>query len=125
ETLRGATRRRVNGPDRVLFVDSSFGLGYMRPATTFLTPAGGAETAFGHTGMGGSLGLGDTEHGLGLAYTMNRMAGAASGNLRAYRLAEAVYESLPRTPRPAGPRPRAGWRPALPGPPPPAPGASG
>ncbi|WP_440071046.1 serine hydrolase domain-containing protein [Streptosporangium sp. OZ121] len=96
ETLRGATRRRVNGPDRVLFLDSSFGLGYMRPALTFLTPARGAETAFGHTGMGGSLGLGDVEHGLGMAYTMNRMAGAASGNLRAYRLAEAVYESLPR-----------------------------
>ncbi|WP_329425225.1 beta-lactamase family protein [Streptosporangium sp. NBC_01495] len=97
ETLRAATRRRVNGPDRVLFVDSSFGLGYMRPAMTFLTPARGAESAFGHTGMGGSLGLGDAEHGLGVAYTMNRMAGAASGALRAYRLAEAVYESLPRT----------------------------
>ncbi|GAA3418759.1 hypothetical protein GCM10018952_55560 [Streptosporangium vulgare] len=97
ETLRDATLRRVHGPDRVLFLDSSFGLGYMRPALSFLTPARGAETAFGHTGMGGSLGLGDVEHGLGLAYTMNRMAGAVSGNLRAYRLAEAVYESLPRT----------------------------
>ncbi|MGJ6960968.1 serine hydrolase domain-containing protein [Streptosporangium sp. G11] len=97
ETLREATRRRVNGPDRVLFVDSSFGLGYMRPALTFLTPARGVESAFGHTGMGGSQGLGDVEHGLGMAYTMNRMAGAASGNLRAHRLAEAVYESLPRT----------------------------
>jgi CubicO group peptidase (beta-lactamase class C family) len=95
ETLKGATRRRVNGPDRVLFVDSSFGLGYMRPSLTFLTPAGGAESAFGHTGMGGSLGLGDVEHGLGMAYTMNKMAGAVSGNLRAYRLAEAVYGSLP------------------------------
>jgi CubicO group peptidase (beta-lactamase class C family) len=94
----------VNGPDRVLFVDSSFGLGYMRPALTFLTPARGAETAFGHTGMGGSLGLGDVEHGLGLAYTMNRMTGAASGNLRAYRLAEAVYESLPGQAGPTGAR---------------------
>ncbi|MEU4831834.1 serine hydrolase domain-containing protein [Streptosporangium sp. NPDC023615] len=93
-TLREGTRRRVNGPDRVLFVDSSFGLGYMRPALTFLTPPAGAETAFGHTGMGGSLGLGDAEHGLGMAYTMNRMAGAVSGGLRGYRLAEAVYASL-------------------------------
>lgn len=100
EVLRDATRRRVHGPDRVMFVDSSFGLGYMRPALTFLTPARGAESAFGHTGLGGSLGLGDAEHGLGMAYTMNRMAGAVSGSLRAYRLAEAVYESLPRA-RPA------------------------
>ncbi|MGC5016130.1 serine hydrolase domain-containing protein [Streptosporangium sp. DT93] len=94
QTLREATRRRVNGPDRVLFVDSSFGLGYMRPSMTFLTPPAGAETAFGHTGMGGSLGLGDAGHGLGMAYTMNRMAGAVSGGLRGYRLAEAVYASL-------------------------------
>jgi CubicO group peptidase (beta-lactamase class C family) len=95
ETLGEATRRRVHGPDRVLFLDSSFGLGYMRPSLTFLTPAGGVESAFGHTGMGGSLGLGDVAHGLGMAYVMNKMAGAVSGNLRAYRLAEAVYGSLP------------------------------
>ncbi|GAA3444995.1 serine hydrolase domain-containing protein [Planomonospora venezuelensis] len=96
ETLHDAVRRRVEGPDRVLFVDSSFGLGYMRPSLTFLTPARGAGTAFGHTGMGGSLGLGDVEHGLAMAYTMNRMAGAVSGSLRAYRLAEAVYDALGR-----------------------------
>ncbi|GAA3165379.1 serine hydrolase domain-containing protein [Planomonospora alba] len=94
ETLRDAVRPRVAGPDRVLIVDSSFGLGYMRPAMTYLTPERGARTAFGHTGMGGSLGLGDPEHGLAMAYTMNRMANAVSGSLRAYRLAEAVYASL-------------------------------
>ncbi|WP_433253743.1 serine hydrolase domain-containing protein [Streptosporangium sp. CA-135522] len=94
ETLRDALRRRVGGPDRVLVIDSSFGLGYMRPAMTFLTPARGAESAFGHTGMGGFLGLGDVEHGLGIGYTMNKMANAVSGSLRAHRLTEAVYASL-------------------------------
>ncbi|GIH98790.1 serine hydrolase domain-containing protein [Planobispora takensis] len=94
ETLRDAMRRRVHGPDRVLFIDSSFGLGYMRPALTFLTPARGAETAFGHTGMGGFLGLGDVEHGLAMGYTMNKMADAVSGSMRAHRLAEAVYDAL-------------------------------
>ncbi|WP_245656363.1 serine hydrolase domain-containing protein [Microtetraspora fusca] len=93
-TLSDAMRSRVGGLDRVLYVDSAFGLGYMRPAMTFLTPARGVESAFGHTGMGGSLGLGDVEHGLAMAYTMNRMAGSVAGNLRAYRLAEAVYDSL-------------------------------
>ncbi|WP_344979996.1 serine hydrolase domain-containing protein [Streptosporangium fragile] len=93
-TLRDAIRRRVHGPDRVLFVDSSFGLGYMRPALTFLTPARGADSAFGHTGLGGFLGLGDPGHGLGMGYTMNKMADAVSGSLRAHRLAEAVYDSL-------------------------------
>ncbi|MGV9773575.1 serine hydrolase domain-containing protein [Streptosporangium sp. NPDC003464] len=93
-TLAGAVRRRVDGRDMVLCVGSSFGLGYMRPALTFLTPTAGAESAFGHTGMGGFLGLGDVEHGLGMGYTMNKMTGAVSNSLRAYRLAEAVYGSL-------------------------------
>ncbi|MEV7966364.1 serine hydrolase domain-containing protein [Sphaerisporangium sp. NPDC088356] len=95
ETLDDAMRQRVGGPDRVMFIDSAFGLGYMRPALTFLTPAKGAETAFGHTGLGGFLGLGDVRHGLAMGYTMNKMSNSVSGSLRAYHLAEAVYDSLP------------------------------
>ncbi|MFI6790180.1 serine hydrolase domain-containing protein [Nonomuraea sp. NPDC050383] len=91
ETLRDALRPRVGGPDRVLHLDSSFGLGYMRPASTFFVPS---ATAFGHTGLGGFVGFGDPEHGLAAAYVMNRMADAVSGSLRAYRLTEAVYRSL-------------------------------
>ncbi|WP_170317311.1 serine hydrolase domain-containing protein [Acrocarpospora corrugata] len=94
ETLSDAVRRRVRGPDRVLYIDSSFGLGYMRPALTFLTPAAGEETAFGHTGLGGSIGLGDVENGLGVAYTMNKLADAVGGSLRAYHLVAATYDSL-------------------------------
>ncbi|MCT9933987.1 beta-lactamase family protein [Planotetraspora sp. A-T 1434] len=93
-TLDDALRRRVNGPDRVLCVDSSFGIGYMRAAHAFPAPPAGAGSAFGHTGLGGSLGLGDIEHGIGMAYTMNKMAGAVSGGTRAYDLAAAVYDSL-------------------------------
>ncbi|TMR07110.1 beta-lactamase family protein [Nonomuraea turkmeniaca] len=90
-TLRDATRIRVNGPDRVLFLDTAFGLGFMRPSLTFLMPS---ETAFGHSGLGGSIGLGDPERGLAVAYVMNKMANAVSGNLRGIRLVEAVYKSL-------------------------------
>ncbi|MEW9547758.1 serine hydrolase domain-containing protein [Nonomuraea sp. NPDC050783] len=91
ETLRDALRARVNGPDRVLLLDTAFGLGYMRPSLTFLMPS---RSAFGHSGMGGSIGLGDPERGLGVAYVMNRMADAISGNLRGLRLVQAVYDSL-------------------------------
>jgi CubicO group peptidase (beta-lactamase class C family) len=94
DTLRDALRPRVAGPDRVLVIDSSFGLGYMRPATTFLTPQRGTETAFGHTGMGGFLGLGDPGNGLGMGYTMNKMARAIGGGLGAFQLSEATYASL-------------------------------
>jgi CubicO group peptidase (beta-lactamase class C family) len=91
ETLREAVRVRVSGPDRVLFLDTAFGLGYMRPSLTFLTPS---ETAFGHSGLGGSIGLGDPDRGLAIAYVMNRMADAISGNLRGIRLVQAVYAAL-------------------------------
>lgn len=90
-TLGDAMRTRVNGPDRILFLDTAFGLGYMRPSLTFPMPS---ETAFGHSGMGGSIGLGDPERGLAVAYVMNKMANALSGNLRGIRLVEAVYSSL-------------------------------
>ncbi|WP_219510142.1 serine hydrolase domain-containing protein [Nonomuraea ceibae] len=91
-TLADAIRPRVAGPDRVLVVDSSFGLGFMRPSMTFLMPS---RTAFGHSGMGGFLGLGDPEHELAVGYVMNRMADMVSGSMRAHRLTEAVYASLP------------------------------
>ncbi|TDE20431.1 class A beta-lactamase-related serine hydrolase [Nonomuraea mesophila] len=89
--LREAIRPRVSGPDRVLLLDTSFGLGFMRPSLTFFVPSAGA---FGHTGMGGFIGLGDPERGLAVGYVMNRMAAALSGNLRGVRLMEAVYRAL-------------------------------
>lgn len=94
ETLTAAIKRRVEGPDLTLLVDSSFGLGFMRPSITFLVPKTARETAFGHTGAGGSIGLGDVEHGVAMAYIPNGMGREVSGDLRAYRLVEAVYASL-------------------------------
>lgn len=94
DTLRDALRPRVGGPDRTLLVDSAFGLGFMRPSQTFFTPKAGRESAFGHTGAGGSIGLGDPEAGLALAYLPNLMGDQASGDLRAFRLTQAAYASL-------------------------------
>ncbi|XRQ03576.1 serine hydrolase domain-containing protein [Actinomadura welshii] len=94
ETLRDAIRPRVSGPDRTMLIDSAFGLGFMRPAQTFFAPAAGRESAFGHTGAGGSIGLGDPDAGLAVAYLPNMMSDMAAGDLRAYRLTEAAYASL-------------------------------
>jgi CubicO group peptidase (beta-lactamase class C family) len=93
-TLREAIKPRVRGPDRTLVVDSAFGLGFMRPALAFMMPAGGQDSAFGHAGAGGSIGFGDIERGIGMAYVMNRMNDVASGDARAYRLIHALYDSL-------------------------------
>jgi CubicO group peptidase (beta-lactamase class C family) len=94
DTLRAAISPRVSGPDRVLLADSSFGLGFMRPSSSYRVPHAGRKTAFGHSGAGGSLGLGDVERGVAMAYVMNRMGNELSGDPRAYQLAEAVYACL-------------------------------
>ncbi|MEO5873618.1 MAG: serine hydrolase domain-containing protein, partial [Streptosporangiaceae bacterium] len=94
ETLADAIRPRVAGPDKVMLVDSAFGLGYMRPSATFFTPRAGRETAFGHTGAGGAVGLGDVDHDLALAFIPNLMGDHLSGDLRAFRLIEAAYACL-------------------------------
>ncbi|PZG17977.1 serine hydrolase domain-containing protein [Nonomuraea aridisoli] len=91
ETLQEALRPRVDGPDRVLFLPSSFGLGFMRPSMMFPMPS---PAAFGHSGMGGSLGMGDPERRLGIGYVMNKMSNGVSGGLRAPNLVRAVYDSL-------------------------------
>src|SRR5690606_37288936 len=97
ETLRDAIRPRVSGPDRTMLLESSFGLGFMRPAQTFFTPAAARESAFGPTGAGGSIGLGDPDAGLAFAYLPNLMSDMAAGDMRAYRLLEAAYASLALT----------------------------
>jgi CubicO group peptidase (beta-lactamase class C family) len=94
ETLREGIKPRVSGPDRTMLIDSCFGLGYMRPSMTFFTPAAGRESAFGHTGAGGSIGLGDPDADLSVAYLPNLMGDQLSGDLRAYGIVKAAYGSL-------------------------------
>ncbi|WP_245690715.1 serine hydrolase domain-containing protein [Sinosporangium album] len=94
-TLVDATGSRVRGHDRVLQVETAFGLGFMLPSAAYPAPPRARRSAFGHLGYGGALGMGDAVHGLGMAYIMNRMSHEVVGNVRAYRLVEAVYDSLP------------------------------
>ncbi len=93
-TLHDAVRRRVDGPDTVTHITSSFGLGFMRPSDMFRTPPAAWDTAFGHIGFGGSISLADLESGLTIAYIPNRMGEEISGGPRAYRLLEAAYDAI-------------------------------
>ncbi|MEV0340543.1 serine hydrolase domain-containing protein [Nocardia sp. NPDC050713] len=94
ETLRDAVRERVRGADEVLALDSAFGLGYMRPSLNFQLPKSARATAFGHPGMGGSVGLGDLEHDLALAFIPNLRRDGLAGDRRAYDLVAAAYAAL-------------------------------
>ena len=87
------TTERVAGPDLVLLFDTRFGLGYQRP-TPFLY-LGPGDAAFGHGGLGGSLGFADPERGVAVGYTMNQLGFVGPGEVtRATALVEALYTSL-------------------------------
>ncbi len=82
ETIAEFTTPHLIGPDLVTGASDAFGLGFERPATEF--PALGPD-AFGHCGVGGSLGLADPRTGLAYGYVRRRFAfpgGTAPENAR-------------------------------------------
>ncbi|HEY8216326.1 MAG TPA: serine hydrolase domain-containing protein [Acidimicrobiia bacterium] len=94
EQLGDARRQRTSGPDRILLdLDLQWGLGFLVPSS--LVQLGHGPHAFGHFGMGGSLGWADPDAGLAFGYVMNKMSLGMAGDARGYRLVKAVYDSLP------------------------------
>ena len=68
-------------------------------ARTDTRPTGGdslliGEQAFGHVGMGGSVGFADPAAGLSFGYTMNRMGSGILLNARGQSLVDATYACL-------------------------------
>jgi CubicO group peptidase (beta-lactamase class C family) len=83
--------------DATLMQPMRFGLGFMK--RTDNRQAGGdsllfSEAAFGHVGMGGSLGFADPEAELSFGYTMNRMGAGILLNDRGQSLVDAAYRCL-------------------------------
>jgi CubicO group peptidase (beta-lactamase class C family) len=89
--IAAATTAESDGPDKVLIVQTAFGLGYMVSSSYSLF---GGRQAFGHTGVGGSMAFADPEAGIGFAYVMNRMIQSPAGDPRSQGLVRAVYEAL-------------------------------
>ncbi len=90
-TLTVARTEESAGPDRVLVVNTRFGLGYMLhgPASPLLAPG-----SFGHPGRGGSLAFADPESGIALGYVTNGMQKNVTADPRAQALVRAVAKSL-------------------------------
>jgi CubicO group peptidase (beta-lactamase class C family) len=89
-----APARRPSGGwhDLVLRLDSAFSLGFMKPSPGFRFGTG--ESAFGHTGAGGSFGYADPERRLGFAYVPNKLGFHLHDDPREKPLRDAVYRCL-------------------------------
>jgi CubicO group peptidase (beta-lactamase class C family) len=86
--------------DAVVLVPSRFSLGFVKSVDNrYLPPADRegilmSEPAFGHSGMGGSLGFADPAARMSFGYTMNRQGMGLAVNERGQSLVDAVYRAL-------------------------------
>jgi len=93
ERIEQALRMESDGPDALLPLHTRFGQGFM--LSTPVEKIGPNPRAFGHGGMGGSLGFADPDAHMSFGYVMNEMhAGLWLFDPRALALAEAVYQCL-------------------------------
>jgi CubicO group peptidase (beta-lactamase class C family) len=101
DTLRMmAAVQSASAVDAVLLVGLRFGLGFMKSSDNRHGPPGArdslilSESAFGHAGMGGSLGFADPAARLAFGYTMNKQGRGVLLNDRGQALVDAVYRAL-------------------------------
>lgn len=90
-TVAAARTEESAGPDRVLVVNTRFGLGYMLhgSASPLLGPG-----SFGHPGRGGSLGFADPDTGIAFGYVTNGFRKTVTADPRAQALVRAVRAAL-------------------------------
>ena len=88
--IEAARELQSEGTDATIGVENRYALGFQLPSPALGDPR--PETAFGHSGVGGSQAFCDPAAGLGFAYVMNRIRGP--GDVRARTLIEAAYASL-------------------------------
>lgn len=88
ETVARATEVQVSGPDHVIGLPMTFGLGYMTP------PSAGGDGVFGHDGAGGSLGMADPAGEWSFGYVMNQMQFGLTGDARSAGLVAATRAAL-------------------------------
>jgi CubicO group peptidase (beta-lactamase class C family) len=86
--------------DAVLLVGLRFSLGFMKSSDNRRAPPDArdslllGEEAFGHPGMGGSLGFADPRARLAFGYTMNKQGRGVLLNERGQSLVDATYRAL-------------------------------
>ena len=89
ETLATATTVQNKRPDLVLYVPSHWRLGYMGGASAW-SPAGPNRAAFGHSGLGGSVGLADPTAEISFALVLDKLQLNLLGDSRGRPLLDAA-----------------------------------
>jgi CubicO group peptidase (beta-lactamase class C family) len=84
------------GMDETLCIPTRFSLGFMKGVDNPLGYLRIPESAFGHSGAGGSLGFADPAAKVSLGYTMNGLGSEALLNARGQSLVDALYRGLRR-----------------------------
>jgi CubicO group peptidase (beta-lactamase class C family) len=97
---RAGVVQAASAVDAVMLLGMRFGLGFVKACDNRHGPPGArdslllSEDAFGHPGMGGSLGFADPRARLAFGYTMNRQGHGVLLNERGQALVDAVYRAL-------------------------------
>jgi len=99
ERLKALQLPVSEGMDATLHIPTRFSEGLMLSTDNRDLPGEGNSAifgagAFGHVGMGGSIGFADPEAGFAFGYTMNKMGGGILLNTRGQALVDAAYSCL-------------------------------
>jgi CubicO group peptidase (beta-lactamase class C family) len=89
ERVATMSKLQTRRPDKVIIVEVGWALGYMTGGIEGW-PQGPRETAFGHAGLGGSIGFCDPEIGMAFGFTTNALAMDLIGYGRTAILAESA-----------------------------------
>jgi CubicO group peptidase (beta-lactamase class C family) len=93
DALKKAAIPPTNGVrDKIMFVDSSFSLGFLKPAP--LTVFGSSDSAFGTPGVGGSFGFADPDTGIGYGYVMNKLGFHPVSDPRELALRQSLFHDI-------------------------------
>jgi CubicO group peptidase (beta-lactamase class C family) len=97
EQVDRAVRPETEGPDAVLMgLDIQWGLGFNVNRGLIAAAGLGGPRAFGHFGMGGSVGWADPDAEVGMGYVMNRMELGTTGDTRSFGLMQACLDAAGR-----------------------------
>jgi CubicO group peptidase (beta-lactamase class C family) len=89
----------ATGRDASLLLPTRFALGFMKGVDNRAVASEGdsiilSEEAFGHSGVGGSIGFADPKRRMSFGYTMNALGAGVGINARGQSLVDAAYRSL-------------------------------